>query len=135
MRSECPVSLPPSAPASVELTSPGTTSASRTKAVEHGFDAFQRACRLSSVGSRADVELELRCADFELVDEDSGHLTVIVLAGVDDHMAELGRTPPELRDERRHLHVVRSRADQIRDCPRVAQSRDPQVRRPTSETA
>src|SRR5207249_12219403 len=62
----------------------------------------------------ADRELRVRLGQRELVEEDLVDLPVIVLSGVDELL--LDAAPPfQLGIERRDLHVVRARADDVRD--------------------
>ena len=67
--------------------------------------------RLLRVRSRPDPERVVRLPHAKLLEEDLGHLAVVVLACVDEHVLELVAPPAERRGDRRDLHHVRPRAD------------------------
>jgi hypothetical protein len=71
--------------------------------------------RLLRVRPGPDAERIFRLPHAELLDEDLGHLAVVVLAGVDEDVFELVATPAELSRDRCDLHHVRPRADHGQD--------------------
>ena len=77
-----------SATASVELTSPGTSTRSGCSASSStgSIRSITRAV-WTRVGARADAEHVVGLGHAELLEEDLGHHPVVVLAGVDEHMA------------------------------------------------
>jgi CHAD domain-containing protein len=52
---------------------------------------------------------------YQIVEEKLRHLAVVVLASVDDDVSERGSTATHLAHQRRHLHEVRPRADNVND--------------------
>ena len=78
---------------------------------QHRLEALHDRGRLLRVRSRADAERVVRLADAELLEEDLGHLAVVVLARVDEHVLELVGAPLDRRGNRGDLHHVRPRAD------------------------
>ena len=96
------------APASVELTSPATTTSSGCKFTE---DALQR--RQGILG-RSSVELDVRPGQRELREENVLHDRVVVLARVNEPLFDVAKLLERVVD-RSDLHVVRPRADHMDD--------------------
>ena len=85
---------------------------------------------LHAVRAGADAEEDVDVGEVEVGQDLVGHPAVVVLAGVDDDLAERAAAL-ERRDDRRHLHEVRPRADDMDDGGSTV--RDPAVRRPGNE--
>ena len=66
------------------MTSPGTTTSVGLALEQHLLDADERAGGLLGVRAGADAEEDVGRRQPELVEEDVGHLRVVVLAGVDE---------------------------------------------------
>jgi hypothetical protein len=79
------------------------------------IDALHHPRGLNGVAGRAHAEHVVGSRDAQLFEKDVRHQAVVVLSGVDDGMAPLWRAPPQLGDDRRHLHEVRPCADHIGD--------------------
>ena len=71
--------------ASVELTSPTTTTTSAGQRADERFERHHHARGLLGVRARTDAEVFVGRADVELVEEDLAHRLVVVLAGVHQH--------------------------------------------------
>ena len=87
-----------SAAASVEFTSPGTRSTSGRSRSRIGSMRSMTRAVCAAVRARADVEHVVRLADAELLEEDARHRVVVVLAGVDERVADRVGSPGERRD-------------------------------------
>ena len=81
----------------------------RLQLEQHGLQPLDHPCDLLGVGPGADAEHAVGVADAELLEEDRGHLAVVVLAGVDEHVLEAVGTATQLGHDRRRLHHVRAR--------------------------
>jgi hypothetical protein len=77
---------------------------------EHRLEALHHTRGLNGLSARTNVERVIRSADSELLEEDTSHRVVVVLAGVHEHVLEL-RPHLEPCGDRRNLHVIRARAD------------------------
>ena len=82
---------------------------------QHRLEPLHDRSRLLGMRPRAHSERVVGLADSELLEEDLGHLAVVVLAGVDEDVLELVAAPLQLRRDRRDLHHVRPRADDRED--------------------
>ena len=92
--------------------------AARPQLVHHGLESPHDFRRLHRVRSRSDFEVHVRRRQFEIREQPLVHRDVVVLSRVDeDHARQLGPRR-ERAHQRRHLHVVRPRADDARDRPR-----------------
>src|SRR5689334_15277159 len=91
-----------SAHAIVELTSPTTTTPRGEVVLERRHDP----AGLHAVAGRADLEVDVGAGQPELLEEHPGHVTAVVLAGVDQDPAE-PLAARQLAHERRQLHEVR----------------------------
>jgi hypothetical protein len=81
--------------------------------VEHRLlQRGQHAARHVAVRSGPDAEMEIRSGDLELVEERARHLVVVVLAGVDEHLAQ---TAAQGARERCGLHELRAGAHHAED--------------------
>ncbi len=78
------------------------------------LEAFHDGGGLLRVGAGADFEVVLRMTDAEVLEERIGHVVIVVLAGVHDHMLDI-RTPRQLPLQRRELHEVGTGADDGED--------------------
>ena len=74
------------------------------------FETRDNTRRLLSVRPRADAEKVIGLADAEVLEEDLGHLSVVVLSGVNEHQVEGVGMAAELGHDRGHLHEVRPSA-------------------------
>ena len=79
------------------------------------LEALHDRSGLLRVRARPDAERVVRLPHAELLEEDLGHLSVVVLARVDEDVLELVAPPTELRGDRRDLHHVRPRPDHGQD--------------------
>ena len=82
---------------------------------QHLLDADERPRGLLAVGAGADAEEDVGLGQPELVEEDVGHLRVVVLARVDERDLDSGLL--ERAVDGRRLHEVRARADHEGDVP------------------
>ena len=87
----------------------------RPDLVEHRLEALDDPRRLLGVGARAHAEHVLWGADAQFLEKDARHDVVVVLARMHEHVIEPIGTSRQLRDDRRGLHEVRSRAYDERD--------------------
>ena len=87
----------------------------RQQTVEHGLEAAHDLGRLHRVRPRADLEVEVGRRHFEIGEQPLVHCDVVVLAGMDENDIRQVRTPAERADERRHLHVIRSCANDAQE--------------------
>ena len=62
---------------------------------------------------RADSEIYIRFRNAQIVKKQSGHLFIVVLAGMNQGRFDL-RMFFELRHERRDFHEIRARSDNVR---------------------
>ena len=115
-----------SAQASVELTSPATTTTSGWTSSSTFSNARQDLGGLHAVRAGADAEEDVDVGEVEIGQDVVGHPAVVVLAGVDDDLVE-GLAALERRDDRCHLHEVRPRADNMDDGGSTV--REPAARR------
>jgi hypothetical protein len=67
------------------------------------------------VRARADAERVVRIPDAQLLEEDLGHLAVVVLSGVDEHVFEVVGPARDLGGDWSDLHHVRARSDDRQD--------------------
>ena len=77
-----------SAHASVELTSPATTTTSGSASIRTFSNARQHLGGLHAVGAGADAEEDVDVGEVEVGQDLVGHPAVVVLPGVDDDLAE-----------------------------------------------
>ena len=110
-----PSLLAVSAAASVELTSPGTSTRSGSPVDDDRLEALHHARGLHGVRARADLQHAVGRADPELVEEDLRHRLVVVLAGVHEQVLE-ARPALDLGDDGRHLDEVRPGSDDGQDA-------------------
>ncbi len=75
---------------------------------EDGFQSNQRLRRLFGVGTGPDLEVRVGGPEAQLLEEGLGQLPVIMLPRVDEGEGKV--LPPQLRDDRSHLHDLRPRA-------------------------
>jgi hypothetical protein len=87
----------------------------RLRLQQHRLEPLHHAGRLLCVRPGPDTERVVRLAHAELLEEDLGHLPVVVLTCVHQDVLELVRAPGQLRGDRRDLHHVRPRADDRQD--------------------
>ena len=80
---------------------------------ERPLERHQRPGGLLGVGARADVQFHVRHGQAEVVEEDVLQHRVVVLTGVDEELRHSRRR--ERSVDRSHLHVVRTRADDVKD--------------------
>ena len=101
-----------SAAASVELTSPGTTTRSGRSSMKSRSSSISALPVCSPCDAGADRELVVRLRQRQLLEEDVVDLAVVVLARVDEPLLDVAE-PLERGVDRRDLHVVRPRADDV----------------------
>ena len=84
---------------------------------KHRLEALHDAGGLDGVGAGADVEVEGRCRDAQVAEEDFGHLGVVMLASMNKAPVEFGLAIPRGGvvglggfDQRRDLHEIGARA-------------------------
>ena len=87
----------------------------RADLADRRLDAGQHLARLHRVGRRTDTKSDVGPGQVELVEEDAGQLVVVVLAGVEQDLAQLASQAA--RDDRA-LDVLRPVADDRKDGPR-----------------
>ena len=85
----------------------------RAFAHENGLEGEHDASRLLGMAAGADLEVEVGTRQAEIAKESVRHRLVVVLPGVDEHLRDFVRALPDLVDERRDLHEVRPRADDV----------------------
>ena len=79
------------------------------------LEALHHGCRLRGVRARADAEIHVRLRQAEIVEEGVGHLRVVVLPRMNDERRKLSLAPLHGFDNRRDLHKVGARADDVND--------------------
>ena len=99
---------------------PGNDDPVRPFLAENRLEALDDARRLLSVRARADAQHVIRLGHAELGEEDIRHRFVVVLARVDDDVPVLPEPLAAGRDDRRHLHEVRPRADDVDETGQLA---------------
>ena len=103
-----------SAQASVELTSPATTTSAGALLEQDALEGDQDLAGLLAVAAGADAQRVVGSREAEILEDLLRHPAVVVLAGVHDHLAG-GSAPAQRVDERGHLHEVRPGADDVHD--------------------
>jgi hypothetical protein len=83
---------------------------------EHRLEALEHARDLLGVAARPHPQHVVGIRHVQLLEEDVGHQSVVVLPGVDGCDPPLGKPPAHGRDHRRHLHDVRARPDYADDA-------------------
>ena len=106
--------------ASVEFTSPGTSTTSGVELEQKRLEPLHHSRRLLGMRARPDIEHVIRLADPQLLEEHARHGVVVMLAGVHEHVLEGIGTPRELGDDRGGLHEVRPGSDDREDLQRRA---------------
>ena len=96
-----------SAQASVELTSPATTTSAGRSSSRMLLEGDQDLAGLLAVAAGADAQRVVGGREAEILEDLLRHPAVVVLAGVDDHLAR-GAAPAQRLDQRGHLHEVRA---------------------------
>ena len=117
-----------SAAPSVEFTSPGTNARVGGASSTIRSSACITRGRLLGVGSGADPEAVVRARHVELLEEQLGHLGVVVLSRVDEDMPVAREPASHLGDDRSRLDEVRSSSDDVEERHSgelAAQSRRP----------
>jgi len=87
----------------------------RTLGLQYGLYPFHHPRGLHGMAGRAHAEHVLGRRHIELLEEDVGHQTVVVLTGVYEHMARVRPAVAQLGYDRRHLHKIRASANHIGD--------------------
>ncbi len=82
-------------------------------------DRFEDAADLDRVRAGSDAEHVVGLGHAELVEEDLRHHPVVVLTGVDEHVPAVGVDRAQGGDDRRHLHEVRARPDDVEEPHRT----------------
>jgi hypothetical protein len=82
---------------------------------QHLLDPLEAAARLRPVAAGADAEEMIGPGEIELTDEDVRHLVVVVLARVDDGLGQVGDARLQRMEDRRGLHEVGPRSDDVQD--------------------
>ena len=95
----------------------------RLKFEQDLLDALQRPRRLGSVVTRAHTEKMVRFRHPQVVEEDRGHFSVVMLPSVQHDVVYVRKATPHLRDDGRHLDEVRPCANHVDDgtartCPK-----------------
>ena len=86
-----PSLVPTSAQATVELTSPTTTSQSGRCASRDLAIGDHHPAGLLGMAARADAEMEIGVGQAEIGEESGRHVGVVMLAGMDQHRREIRR--------------------------------------------
>ena len=82
---------------------------------EHRLEPHHHRGGLLGVRCRSRRRGRVRPREPELLEEDAGHRAVVVLAGVDEALRRSTGRRRSARDDRRDLHEVRPRADDVED--------------------
>jgi hypothetical protein len=100
------------------------------KVEEHALEPVEGLRRLFAVVPGANRELDVRLGQRKLVEEDVVDEPVVVLTGVDEPLVDATR-PLQRGVDGRDLHVVRARADHVRDQgpPSPSRARESRQRR------
>ena len=98
----------------VELTSPTTTTRSGRSARQISSNAIITFAVCTAWLAGADAEVAIGRRQLELPEEPAGHRLVVVLAGIDQHLAQASVAPQRLH-HRRDLHEVGSRANDMHE--------------------
>ena len=96
------------APASVALVSPRTSTPSGRTSAIRSVRPLRGGVDLLAVGQRADAEVVVGHGQLQVCDLQAGHLRVVVLSGVDQHLVHVLR---ERRGHGRGLDDLRAGAD------------------------
>ena len=103
-----------SAQASVEFTSPATTTRSGRRSNSTCSKPIEDLAGLVAVGAGPDFEAHVRLREAEVAEDVVGEAAVVVLSGVNDELAGVP-APAHRLDDRRHLHEVRTGAHDVGD--------------------
>jgi hypothetical protein len=87
---------------------------------QHLLEGPQRTRGLRAVRARADAQEDVRLRQPQVREHLGRHPLVVVLAGVHHKLGDVV-TPRERVDDRRHLHEVRARADDLNHLEHVLQ--------------
>jgi len=85
--------------------------ARRPMAVERRLEPPHHFGGLCGVAARADIEIDVRARQAEVGEKPAAHVLVIVLAGVHEQRRHARPVRRQRTQDRRHLHEIRSRAD------------------------
>ena len=78
----------------------------------HRFKPCHDFCRLLRMTSGSDAEIDFGCADAQLLEEDVGHIEVVMLTGMHNHLLD----PRNLLQRAMNwgqLHEIRPRTDDM----------------------